>query len=394
MEKHFNLGQINRAVLAITDAPSEEQLYEQVVKTAIALLNADMGKLLINQNDRLKKVYYSDERARITSLVGNKHFSKLLATNRIFWLTSGDLKKMQLKHFPRKAKFIAVIPLIHTQRPLGFVFLFYFKEKKYLTQDEQELLTLYSRTVVLALTKAFLQDESQRALEIRDRFISLASHELRTPLTSIHGYIQLLHQRMRKEQTVESRWIKELYVESLRMTQLVKELLDVNRIKQGQFAFVFSEVIMFDVVKSAIERYRLTSSNHFFEFQCKLNDHQTKVVGDFDKLVEMTSGLLDNAIKFSKPSEKITVTLKNRNSMIALEVKDTGKGISKQDLTGIFNGFYKSQSASHIEGMGVGLLVAKHIVENHRGKLKIKSKVDKGTSVTISLPALKAAKKS
>lgn len=390
MEKHFSLGQINNAVLSITDATSEEQLYKEIVETVVSLLDADMGKLVLYQNDRLKKVYYSDERVKITSLAGNKYFNKLLATNRIFWLTSKEIEKMQIKHFPRKAKFVAVIPLIHTQHTLGFVFLFYFKEKKYLTQDEQEMLTLYSRTAVLALTKAILQEESQKALEIRDRFISLASHELRTPLTSIHGYIQLLHQRMKKEQTVESRWMKELYIESLRMTQLVKELLDVNRIKQGQFAFVFSEVTMLDVVKSALERYQPVNTNHTFEFLCKLNDHQTKVVGDFDKLVEMTSGLLDNALKFSKPTDKITVTLKNKDSVVSLEVKDTGKGISKQDLAGIFNGFYKSQSGSHIEGMGVGLLVARHIIDNHRGKLKIKSKVDKGTSVTVSLPAIKS----
>ena len=393
MEKHFSLDQINNAILALTEAESQEQLYEKTVETAITLLDADMGKLVLYQNDKLKKVYYSDDRIKITSLISNKHFNKLLTAKRTFWLTAKELEKMQLKHFPHKAKFIVAIPLVHHQDILGVLLLFYLNEKKYITLGEQELLTLYGRTVVLALTKAILQDESQKALEIRDRFISLASHELRTPLTSIHGYIQLLHQRMKKEQTVESRWMKELYIESIRMTQLVKELLDVNRIKQGQFAFVFSEVTMLDVVKSALDRYRLTNSNHLFEFECKLDDHQTKVVGDFDKLVEMSSGLLDNAIKFSKPTEKILVTLNNREGAVTLEVKDQGKGISQQDLSAIFNGFYKSPTESYIEGMGVGLLVAKHIVDNHRGKLKIKSKIDKGTSVTVSLPALKAAKK-
>ncbi|MGH7204201.1 MAG: sensor histidine kinase, partial [Candidatus Levyibacteriota bacterium] len=184
----------------------------------------------------------------------------------------------------------------------------------------------------------------------------------------------------------------ELYVESLRMTTLVKELLDVNRIKQGQFAFVFSEVPLYEVVTRALDRYRLTDANHPFIFKTDLKQHQTIIVGDFDKLVEMVSGILGNAVKFSKPEEKIDVQLTNDQGMISLIVHDKGKGISKKDLNAIFEGFYKGDHTSHIEGMGVGLLLARHIVDNHRGKLKINSKENKGTSVAVSLPLLKTAK--
>ena len=104
----------------------------------------------------------------------------------------------------------------------------------------------------------------------------------------------------------------------------------------------------------------------------------------------MVSGLLENAVKFSKPGEKILVSLRHNANSIVLEVRDTGKGISKKDINAIFYGFYKAESTSHIEGMGVGLLLAQHIVENHRGKLKIKSKIDKGTIVTVSLPYVKS----
>jgi signal transduction histidine kinase len=388
--KITTLEQVNKAVVDLVDAKSEKQLNAQIVEAAKALVFADYGKLYLYNKDHLKRAYYSDELVKKNTLLQNKGILKILPHQKVFAITAEELAKKQMKHMSDKIKLFVSIPLVHAQQPLGFILLFYREEKKSLTANEQELLTLFMHTAVLALTKVQLQEESQKALEIRDRFISLASHELRTPLTSIHGYIQLLHSRLKTDETVESRWVKELFIESIRMTNLVKELLDVNRIKQGQFAFVFSEVPMQEVVNRAIDRYRLTNADHPFILESKLTDGQTTVVGDFDKLVEMVSGLLGNAVKFSKPGEKITVTLTQDTNNISLEVKDNGRGISKKDITAIFSGFYKAEDASHIEGMGVGLLLAQHIIDNHRGKLKIKSKEEKGTSVTVSLPTIKS----
>jgi signal transduction histidine kinase len=194
---------------------------------------------------------------------------------------------------------------------------------------------------------------------------------------------------MTDNNTVESRWINELYIESNRLTTLVKELLDVNRIKQGQFAFVFSEVSMQEVVEKAIEHAHVTSADHQIQFVNKIKDGNTKVVGDLDKLIEMVTGLLGNAVKFSTFDQKITIILRVSQGLLYLTVKDSGRGISKKDLAAIFEGFYKSSFASHLEGMGVGLLLAKHIVDNHRGKIKIKSKEHKGTKVDVILPIIK-----
>ena len=389
--KITTLEQVNKAIGELVEAKSEKNLNEQIIEAAKALVYADYGKLYLYDKERLKRVYYSCELIKQNTLTLNKNFTKFLTKQSIFCLTKEKITSMQIKQFPKEINFVVMIPLIYTRQTLGFIFLYFKNDKTSLNANEQELLLLYGQTAVLALTKARLQEESQKSLEIRDRFISLASHELRTPLTSIHGYIQLLHSRIKGKKTDETRWIQELYIESLRMTQLVKELLDVNRIKQGQFAFVFSEVPLQEVVTRAIDRYRLTNADHPFILQSRLNNHQSTVVGDFDKLVEMVSGILGNAVKFSKPGEKITVSLKQSPNSVTLEVKDTGKGISKKDIAAVFNGFYKAENASYIEGMGVGLLLAQHIVDNHRGKLKIKSKENKGTSVTVTLPTIKTS---
>jgi len=387
--KLATLEQVNKAIQELVEAKSEKHLNAQLTEAAMTLMFADCGKLYLNDKDHLKRAYYSCELIKQNTFELNKNVNKLLNEQSIITFTKEQIEKLQSKKLPAEINFVVIIPLVHAQNVLGFIALYFKGDKNSLNANEQELLSMYKHTAALALTKAKLLEESEKALEIRDRFISLASHELRTPLTSIHGYIQLLHSRMKEKDSVESRWIQELYIESIRMTQLVKELLDVNRIKQGQFAFVFSEVPLKEVVTRAINRYRLTNAEHPFILLSELKDKQSHVVGDFDKLVEMVSGLLGNAVKFSKPGEKITISITQTPNTISLEVKDTGKGISKRDISAIFNGFYKAEDTSYIEGMGVGLLLAQHIVEHHRGKLKIKSKENKGTSVIVTLPTIK-----
>lgn len=389
--KNSSLEQITKAIITLEDTILDKDLYAQIAENAKILVAADYAKLSVFDNDRLKRKYYSNELVKQSLLTTNKYFNKLLSLNKIFSLTQKDLQELDNRNFPHEIKSLLVVPVVHSKQVLGYFVLYFLSDQQELTKTKRELLLLYSHAAGQAINKIKLQNESQKALEIRDRFISLASHELRTPLTSIHGYIQLLHNRMKNKQTLESRWTEELYVQSIRLTTLVKELLDVNRIKQGQFAFVFSEVSLQEVAINALERYKLTNSEHIFEFQCTLTNHQTKVVGDFDKLVEMVSGLLGNAVKFSKPGEKIVVTLKNMPGILSLEVKDKGKGITKEDLLAIENGFYKPEYANFMEGMGVGIMLARHIVENHRGKLKIKSKENKGTTVIVNLPTIKSA---
>jgi two-component system, sensor histidine kinase len=382
------LDQINLSALELLNANSTKKLESTIVDSAKKISEALYGQLFMYEKDRLKKVYSSDTVIKKCTIVKFSPFKKYVHKTAITHITPTKLHEWNVENLPKTVQSINVIPLSHKEHALGFV-LIYMDRQEDLTALEKKALTVYSQTAVMAITKARLQEESKRALEIRDRFISLASHELRTPLTSLHGYIQLLHAKMAKQDSVEARWVKELHIESIRLTTLVKELLDVNRIKQGQFAFVFSEVPINEVVKRAIDHHRLTAADHPVVYQNKM-DEDTKVIGDFDKLVEMVSGLLGNAIKFSKPQEKITITLKNTQGALSLMVRDTGKGISKKDLTAVFDGFYKSPHASHLEGMGVGLLLAKHIVDNHRGKIKIISKENKGTKVEVLLPTIKA----
>ena len=365
-----------------------EDINKIIVEEAMNITGAEYGSLVYKEKDEIKKGYASS--SFLLKIIKRGTLEKAMQRKNIFNLQRNDLRNEndvpELKNHDIKT--IVVLPLSYQNTSLGMIILFS-PQENFFDEITPDFLNLFCSIATLGLKKTLGQRELEKGLELRDRFISIASHELRTPLTSINGYIQLLRRKIADQNISEARWIESLYVESLRLTTLMKELLDINRINQGKFAFVFSEVSMKDVVERAIERARVTATQHKIIFDNKIINHQHTVIGDFDKLVEMVSGILTNAIKFSPANSEIQVSLNSNPRTIFVTVKDVGKGMSQEDLAAIFEGFYKSDVA-HIEGMGVGLFLAKHIVAHHRGKIKVQSKVDKGTTVEVTLPQAKS----
>lgn len=383
------LEKINSSALELLATHSLEELCKTIVEEAQKLVDADYGSIYLLKKEKLERVYASLDLLNKAKPRKNGSVQKAFLSGIVTVLQKETLQKVRPEFVRNGINSAIIIPLRYKKISIG-VLTFYSTKNNFFLSDEEHILNLFGSLASLAITKAQQYDKTTKALQMRDRFISLASHELRTPLTSINGYIQLLHRRMANNpESIESRWVNELYIESIRMTNLVKELLDINRIKQGQLAFVFSEVSIKEVVEKAIERFQLLNPDHPIIFTDKLAEGKYTVIGDYDKLVEMVSGLLTNAGKFSKPHLEITISLSATPQTTHIAIIDQGKGMSKQDLAGIFEGFYKSKHSGNKEGMGVGLLLAKHIVTHHRGKIRIRSQENKGTTVTISLPNAK-----
>jgi signal transduction histidine kinase len=385
MKKEY-LQRLNAFANRLLAEHSFEELNKIVVEEAMALSEAEYGCLIYKNKDNIKSAYTSS--SFLPKMIKRGALEKAFHKNSVVSFPKSNLRDDASELKNSGIKNISAIPLIYKDRSLGLIMLFSTKEE-FLTQNTLDLFSIFGPLATLGLKEAMGQKDLKRGLDLRDRFISIASHELRTPLTSINGYIQLLRRKITDQSLSETRWIESLYTESTRLTTLMKELLDINRINQGKFAFVFGEVSMKDVVEKAVERARLTNPEHPIIFDNKIKDRQHTVIGDFDKLVEMVSGILSNAIKFSPPNSDINVTLNSNPRTIYVTVRDTGKGMSAQDLAAIFEGFYKSDVA-HIEGMGVGLFLAKHIVAHHRGKIKVDSKINKGTTVEVTLPQAKS----
>ncbi len=388
MESINILETINKSAFKLLASQSLEKLCVTIVEEAKKLVGAEHGSIYLLEKHKLEKIYTSSHILKKTKVKKKGYTEQTFRTRKITILRGIEMENVDPEVKSLKIKSVVLIPLSYKTESIGVLTLYSLKEE-YFTSKQLYILKLFASMACLAIVKTKLHEETKKAVEVRDRFIALASHELRTPLTSLNGYIQLLYTRLAKKGTIESRWVEELYSESNRLTNLVKDLLDVNRIKQGQFVYTLSEVDMKEVIEKVIRHYRSYNADKEIIFEDKVGGKHNKVIGDFDKLRVMISALLSNAVKFSKPYATIIVSLTHTPRSIRIKIKDYGKGIPKHDLERIFEGFYKTKHSRNKEGMGVGLLLAKHVVSYHRGKITISSKEHKGTTVDIELPRIK-----
>jgi K+-sensing histidine kinase KdpD len=381
------LEKINESGVKLLTPLTIEETYETIVKEAIQLARADDGMIYVAENDELIKKYASTKLADevIIRKKGNAYTS--YKTHKAFVKSADDFETYHPNIKAQGIKAAAFIPVSYKNTSTGVMVIRSYNENVF-TKRELQILKLFGSMASFAIRKAQLYAETKRAVEVRDLFISIASHELRTPLTALNGYIQLLNSRMKDKDTTESKYVQELMVESSRLTNLVKELLEVNRIKQGQLQLNLRECYMHEIIEQAIERLQFKESNREVVFENKVKAKQDVVIADAEKLLQVFSSILNNSYKFSKADSKITITLSLKSKQLITTISDEGKGMDGTDLSRVFEGFYKGFD-NHQEGMGVGLMLAKHIIESHYGKIGIHSEVQKGTTIEVTLPQTK-----
>lgn len=385
METNF-LEIINTTIIKLLASQSIEQQCVTIIDEAKKLVKARNGGIFLLDKNKFENIYSTAPALMKIKARKKEYLEKLLKTNTIAILKNPEIYTLLPELEKTHVETIIIVPLINQTVAFGFLLL-YCSRNEIFTQEQLQILQMYGSIATLAFIKTKLHEETKLALELRDRFISVASHELRTPLTSINGYIQLLYNKLANKDTAESRWVEELYHESSRLTNLVKDLLDINRIKQGQLAFVLNEINMKDVIEEAVSQIQIRNGDYDINFDHRSREDTYTVIGDKEKLREMVLALLGNAIKFSKPRTKIAITLSRSGTSVRIKIKDQGRGIPQEDINNIFNGFYKTDHTKDMEGMGVGLLLARHIVTFHRGKMSITSKINVGTVVEVILPS-------
>ncbi|MBI4037168.1 GAF domain-containing sensor histidine kinase [Candidatus Daviesbacteria bacterium] len=383
------LEDIYKAGLKLLEPLTPKETYATVVREAVKLVDAEYGSILLAQKGKLARVYVSSP---VSFPVKRRHFAEQVFKSRQVAIVdvSKSSKLFPLAHIKKSAvQTIIYVPLSYRNKSIGALIVTSCRKLQN-SATELKVLKLFGSMASLAITKSQLYDQTKTALETRDLFISMAAHEFRTPLTTISGYVQLLQTKLPEiSQHVQvGRWVKELSWEALRLTNMVNELLEVSRINTGKIQYTWREHSLKEIIGRAILDFQFTHPDHKIVFQCNLGVGQDMVVGDFDKLLQVIINLLDNSAKFSQLGSEIIVRLRLKSPTLVLTVKDQGRGIDKKDLPRIFEGFYKGASNT-VEGMGIGLFLSKNIVEEHRGSIKVRSQVDKGTIVEIQLPRAK-----
>ncbi len=379
------IEKIYKSGLKFLEPLTPEKTYATIVNEAVRLANAESGSLFLERDRGLGRIYAtSKELYQIKPRKGgflNRSFTKREA----FVVTIRGLSKIHPKLDKMGFKSVVFIPISYRQKSLGVLTVQSFVSHKF-TSRELNILKLFGSMASLAIRKTELYSETKKALYTRDLFISMAAHELRTPLTSVNGYIQLLYSKLSGAETPESRWIEQLYWEGNRLTNLVNELLEMNRIKSGKLQYSLKECSLKEILERLKNNFKFSYPNRILVVKDCLENGQDSVVGDYDKIIQVFNNILDNAVKFSSEITPITMILKKIKNSFIIQIKDRGLGMHRKDLAKIFEGFQRG-SGHNKEGMGLGLFLARDILTQLHGDIKITSKPNKGTLVEVELPA-------
>lgn len=237
-------------------------------------------------------------------------------------------------------------------------------------------------------TLLLFQDLTQlRRLEtVRRDFISNVSHELRTPLASLKALAETLQEGALDDPPAARRFILRMETEIDNMTQLVNELLELSRIESGKVSLSFHRIHPYDLLQPAYERMVLQAERAGLELVMDCPPDLPPIFADPDRITQVVINLVHNAIKFTPPGGKITISAYQDCEKIVFFVRDTGIGIPKGDLIRVFERFYKADRARTGGGTGLGLSIARHMIESHGGDIWTESEVDIGTTIYFTLP--------
>jgi PAS domain S-box-containing protein len=234
--------------------------------------------------------------------------------------------------------------------------------------------------------------EARAALAIRDQFLSFAAHELRTPLTSLRGNIQLANRRLTRGMSAD------LILEALeraegqvdRLGRLVRDLLDVSRIGAGRVVLQREPIPLESLAQRTVEVVRDAEPSRRIDLL--LPPRSLVVDGDAERLEQVLINLLQNAIKYSPPEAPVAVRLESGRELARLAVEDHGIGIPAEDLPHVFDRFHRAGNVDlrSVSGLGLGLYIARGIVEAHGGRLMVASVAGQGSTFTIHLPLVRS----
>jgi len=322
-----------------------------------------------------------------------------------------DVRRMMISH-----NITLMMPLLRDKVLIGYMCLGEHKTSTYGRRDRRALRTISDELVIAIQNALSLQDvkdlnahleqriesatrelrisnaQLQKLDEAKDEFISMASHQLRTPLTSIKGYISMLMDGDVGKVSKEQHYIlQEVFISSERMVRLIGDFLNVSRLQTGKFIIDKHPVDLAKIVRQEIESLEPNATAHGLKFTYKEPKNIPQLNLDENKIHQVIMNFCDNAIYYSKEHAKITVSLAVVNNHVEFTVKDAGIGVPAAEQEQLFEKFFRATNArkQRPDGTGVGLFLAKKVIDAHDGAILFESKEGKGSTFGFRLPIKK-----
>ncbi|GAB4294159.1 MAG: hypothetical protein Kow0098_15570 [Ignavibacteriaceae bacterium] len=221
---------------------------------------------------------------------------------------------------------------------------------------------------------------------LKNEFISNISHELRTPLASIIGFSETIESDPELPEEVRNEFNRIILEEGKRLAKLINDVLDLSRIEGGNITLNKNKFDIIKLISEVISAHKKSAENKLLSLTIDLPSEEVEIYADRDRLYQVFSGILNNAVKFTEKGGRITVSAHSLSKEVEVVISDTGIGIPEKELPLVFQKFYKvSRHSGETPGTGLGLVFVKQIVDLHKGVIIVQSQENKGTSVIIKL---------
>src|SRR3990172_4281840 len=243
------------------------------------------------------------------------------------------------------------------------------------------------KNIIGGIRRNELHDSSEIKLErIRTEFLGNVSHELRNPIFAIQGYIETLHDGAIDDPKVNKHFLEKANEHTINLSNLLNDLIDISMIESGEMRLSYRYFEVNEFLQAIVNHLKSLSDEKHLELiyhPCRAN---LKLFGDKYKLKQALDNLITNAIKYTETG-KVEVLVEEDKKFGRIIVRDTGIGIPDEDLSRIFERFYRVDKARSREvgGTGLGLAIVKHIIEAHGSKISVKSKIGEGSEFSFTL---------
>lgn len=230
--------------------------------------------------------------------------------------------------------------------------------------------------------------EMKRLERVRSEFLGNVSHELRTPIFSIQGYLETLLDGALDDKTVSRQFVQRAYSNAERLNILLGDLIDISKIESGEMRLSFRYFTLGEMLRDTVHSLEYEAHQRNVSLFLETNGiNGITVFGDKERIIQVVTNLLQNAIKYNVEGGKVIVEAFAKEKEVIVKVKDTGIGIPQQHLPRIFERFYRvdKDRSRAVGGTGLGLAIVKHILEAHQSAFGAESEVGSGTTIWFSL---------
>lgn len=280
--------------------------------------------------------------------------------------------------------------------------LFYEQPRSKAFAGERRMVVIAAVTTLIGILALFVMVRSNRRLaaanarlreldSIKSEFVSVAAHQLRTPLTGIKWTLNTLLEEMQGFSSEQKKILEDSFGATNRLTELINDLLNVARIEEGRFGFTMRLQSLIPVIQDVALRFKKISVDKGIDFSVSLPEKTPELTFDEEKISMVLENIIDNAMKYTPPPGKVSLTVSVEDDHVIVAVKDTGIGVPREQFHRLFTKFFRSANAQLYQttGTGLGLYVSKNIIDQHRGKIWLESEEDRGSTFFFSLPIKK-----